>query len=336
MAHQVPRRPISVFRGAVRRAPRLLVALFAVTLTAACGDDDGNADDDTDDSTDDGTDDGSDAAPGADGSVARATGFVPNPAGTIHLVEGITSEGTDPYRRGAFLRDGPDLPPATLLASEGDCEIWTHPVEPPLCDPPCEDGLCVADGECAPFPAPVDAGEITVTGLLEPLRFVPGKLGYTAEPPLPADDQDLFGDTASIAATAPGADAPAFSLSASGVVPLVPDLDLEFDVTLVIEDGVDEVIRWEPESSGGVQLALQVGWHGAAYEALLVCEAEDEAGELVVPGSLISRFPDRVDPTGEAHYSWIARFSRDVAESEAGPIELLVAHRVLILQIEHR
>ena len=113
------------------------------------------------------------------------------------------------------------------------------------------------------------------------------------------------------------------------------DLDLEFDVTLVIEDGVDEVIRWTPESSGRVQLALQVGHHGAPYEALMVCEADDADGEIVVPGSLVTRFPQRSNGL-EQHSSWIARFTRDVLETEAGPVELFVANRILILQIDHR
>jgi hypothetical protein len=192
----------------------------------------------------------------------------------------------------------------------------------------------VADDTCEPFPVPLGAGEIAVSGLAKELRFVPNEYGYRTEPDILPED--LFEAAAAIEATAPGADAPGFTLSVEGVAPLEPDLDLDFDVTLVIEDGVDEVIRWIPEASGRVQLGLQVGWHGTAYEALLLCEADDAAGQLTVPGSLIELFPQRVNPTGEAHSSWIARFDRDVVETPAGPIELYVASRAIILQVEHR
>jgi hypothetical protein len=324
MTHDTARLRASVFRGAAR--------LALLSFLAACGGDDDDAPG-ADASTD--SDAGADAATGPDGSVARTTGFVANPAGTIHLMEGYAGQFQDQYRTGAYLLDGAIQPHATLVDSAGPCEIWSQQPRPALCDPPCEEGYCVADGECEPLPGPVTAGEITVTGLRDELRFVPGEFGYVAEPKLPFEE-DIFEDGAAIEVSAPGDEVAGFDLSATGVVPLVHDLDLEFDVTLVIEDGVDEVVRWIPESSGSVQIALQVGWHGAPYEALLLCEAEDEAGELVIPGSLIERFPDREDPTGEAHSHWIARFNRDVVDSPGGPIELFVGSRVLILQIEHR
>ncbi len=321
MTRDFPAATASVFRGA---AP-LTAALLAIALAACSGDDDGGP------SSDAGDDGGADAAPGADASTDRATEFVANPAGTIQILEGYVGEiGIAAF---ASLRDRAEAPVATLAASEGECEIWTHPTERFDCDPPCE-GACVADDTCEPFPVPQSAGEIAVSGLAEELRFVPSEFGYRTEPDvLP---EDMFEAAAAIEATAPGGDAPGFTLSAEGVAPLEPDLDLDFDVTLVIEDGVDEVIRWVPESSGRVQLGLQVGWHGAAYEALLLCEADDAAGQLTVPGKLIERFPERVNPTGEAHSSWIARFDRDVVEGPAGPIELFVASRAIILQIEHR
>ncbi len=320
MSREIPSTGVSVFRGAVP-----LTLAFLMTLSPACGGDD-DGDDDGSGDIDSGTG-GADAAPGADASTSRVTEFVPNSAGNIDLIEG----NGGPFGVAAALRDGSALPEATLLASEGACEIWTHQVAPGLCDPPCQSGICVADDRCEPFPNSVDAGDIVVTGLSQQLRFEWGKFGY-----LPADDistEDLFDEGAAITATAEGASD--FSLAADGVAPLVADLDLEFDVTLIIEDGVDEVVRWTPEASGRVQLALQVGHHGAPYEGLLVCEADDEDGEIVVPGSLIARFPLQSNGL-EQHSSWIARFTRDVLETEAGPIELFVGNRILIPQLDHR
>ena len=335
MTHDIRRRAASVFRGAVV-PPAVAFSLVALFLAAGCGDDDDGSGDSGDsgdpgDSGDDGAD--GDAAPAPDGSTSRATGYVANPVGSIELIEGYVGErGTG---AAALLRDAPDAPPAELLASEGPCEVWTHALEPAECDPPCELAYCVADDQCAPFPLPVSAGEIAVAGLTEELRFVPGGLGYDVDPELLPED--LFADGAAIEVTAAGDAAPGFSLAAVGVGPLDADLDLEFDVTLVIEDGVDEVIGWTAGGVAGarVQLALQVGHHGAPYEALLVCEADDADGELVVPGSLIQRFPRQSNGL-EQHASWIARFSRDVADGADGPIELMVASRTIIPQLDHR
>jgi hypothetical protein len=328
MTHDIARPAHSVFRG--RLGPLLVAA-----LVAACGgddDDDGAADASGDDAPDDGDDGGDDDGPDASTGTDRTTGYVANPAGFVELVEGYVGEGG--IGAVAVLRSAPDAPPASLVASGGACEVWTHPLEPAQCDPPCQDGVCVADDECAPFPAPIDAGEIQVTGLLDPLRFVPGELGYTSDPDLPPED--LFDDGAAIEVTAAGADAPAFALEATGVAPLEADLDLEFDTTLVLEDGVDREIRWTPGSGDAqVQIALQVGHHGAAYEALLVCEADDADGELVIPGDVIASLP-RQSSGLEQHASWIQRFTRDVADSEGGPVQLEVASRLIILQLDHR
>src|SRR5947207_3259692 len=81
------------------------------------------------------------------------------------------------------------------------------------------------------------AGTIDVTGLSLPVSFTPGDFGYQSDPDVPP--ADLFDDLAAVSATAPGADAPGFTLEASGVVPLDAALDLDFDTTLVLEDGVD-------------------------------------------------------------------------------------------------
>jgi hypothetical protein len=256
------------------------------------------------------------------------TGYVGNRAGTLLLTEGQGGF----INFGAFFYDRTELPEATLVASDGECEVWTHPTPPALCTPPCPSGFCVADDFCEPFPVPANHGDISIAGLDAPLRFDWFNAGYLSDPPSPPEE--LFSDGAAITASAPGAEAPAFSIAVTGVADLEADLDLEDGHTLTIEDGVDEVVRWTAAGSGRIQLALLVGHHGSPYEALLVCESEDD-GELVVPGSLVSLFPRR-QPTGlEQHSSWIARFSRGVVETDAGPIELFLSHRVIIPQLSH-
>ncbi|HTE49309.1 MAG TPA: hypothetical protein VK698_00440 [Kofleriaceae bacterium] len=60
-----------------------------------------------------------------------------------------------------------------------------------------------------------------------------------------------------------------------------------------------------------------MGFHGAPYEALLVCETDDD-GELIVPADLIARFP-RQRSSSLQHPSWLARFSRDVIDTDESP-----------------
>lgn len=284
-------------------------------LLAACGGDDDGASDAGDEP---GTDGG--------GAVDRTTDYVANRAGWVELVEDTTI-GTSMT---AWLLDGANVPQAALLASQGECEVWTHPI-PASCEPACVDGYCVAENECAAFPQLASAGTITVTGLTEDVTFTAGEFGYQSSPKFAPED--LFADGAAVSATAPGDDAPGFTLEASGVPTLVADLDLEFDVTMVLEDGVDREVRWTAESSGRIQLGLQVGWHGAVYEALLLCESDDD-GSLVIPGELIAQFP-RASNGMEQHGSWIARVERDRVDSDAGTVELVVSSQVRIPQLSH-
>ena len=305
---------VSVFR----HSPLALVLAFT-TAASGCGGDD-----------DDGAADGDgDSGSGPDGSTGRSTEYVANSAGLIALTEGQASWLVGTQRLHARLADALEVPPASLLDSSGECEVWVHP-GPALCDPSCNLGACVAEDQCASYPNPVSAGDIVVSGLLEPLSFVPGEFGYSPDREF---SEDLFADGAAITASAPGGDAPGFSLEVTGVAPIEADLDLESGGILRIEDGVDEVVRWTAEASGRIQLVLVVGHHGSSYEALLVCETADD-GELVVPGDLITRFPRQASDL-QSHTSWLARFSRDVVDTDTGPIELIVSSTAIIYAVAH-
>lgn len=96
-----------------------------------------------------------------------------------------------------------------------------------------------------------------------------------------------------------------------------------------LEEGADEVVQWQAAGEGRIQLVLQVGHHGRPMDGLLVCETADD-GELVVPSDLLATFHDVPIFDELQHPSWMARFTRDVVETEAGPIELFVASRRMI------
>lgn len=297
-------------------AHRFLVVI-SITGAAACGEEGGG-----------------DRPPGRpgplpDGSFDRDTDFVANTAGLISLTEGPAGWVVYDQRLYLRLEDGLQVPAASLLASEGECEVWVHPFAPFGCEPACATGYCIAENTCVPFATPVDHGVVTVTGLLEPVRFVNTQFGYIAEPS--EVPEELFTDDAVVTVSAEGGSGPAFALEASGVPAIEPLL--KAGELFRIEDGVDKVIEWRAENSGRIQVALLVGHHGSPYEAMLVCETEDD-GELVIPGDLITAFP-RVQLELTQHPSWIARFSRSVTEIDAGPVELFVSSRALLPAIVH-
>jgi hypothetical protein len=282
------------------------VILLGALLVAACGGTGQPADDAG----------RPDAGPAPDAGSGPDGGAEPARIGLLELVE------LDGWSRAlAQLRDAPEVPPASLLAREGDCEILVHP-SPGFCEPACTTGFCLPGGTCVPWPADVSAGPITVTGLTTPLAFVAGPYGYVSDPPDPP--VDLFAPGALIVATAAGAAGPAFTVEARGVAPLVTTVS-----PLTLADGVDTEVTWQPAAGEArVQLVLLVGWHGAPYEAMLRCEADDD-GALTIPGTLIAALP-RQSSGLEQHPSTLARFTRGVGTTPLGTIELLVASQVFV------
>lgn len=242
--------------------------------------------------------------------------YHPERAGYVNVVEG---PGLAVY---ALVQDGPERPVPAPIAQEGDCVVYRRP-PPALCDPPCTDGVCEAPGTCVPWSQDVDAGTITVTGLKAPLRFERGEFGYE---PTPFPPQDLFddGDAITIAAPGAGGGIPGFSVALTGVAPLAGA-----PPTLALGDGRDLPVAWTP--SGGdarVQLALVVGWHGAPYEAVLLCETDDD-GSLVVPGAIVTALPGASNGL-EQHLSSMMRFRRASVVGPHGPIEFLVGTQVVV------
>ena len=259
---------------------------------------------------------GDDVAPpdGAPAADAGPTDFRPDRVGFVNLVE-----------RGGFmgvwaeLHDRPGVPAPERLAADGDCAVWARPA-PALCDPPCAAGFCAAPGACTPWPENRSAGVITVTGLTAPLRFVPGPYGYEPQPYPP---EDLFAPGAAVTASAPGDTAAGFTVTATGVAPLAASV-----TSLALPGGVDAEVTWTSAGSGRIQLALVVGWHGAPFEAMLLCETADD-GALTVPGGLVTRLP--APSSGlEQHSSSLTRFERAVTTTADGPVELLVGSQVFL------
>jgi len=246
-----------------------------------------------------------------------------NARGRIALLE-IPLRGAQMPSVSAFLFDGPESPPEEPVAQAGACAFYEHALGP--CDESC-DGDCggASPGICLPYPTYASAGDISVTGLEEDLELQFVEPGFYVPETQPMGD--LFQPGASIRVTAPGGDFPAFEMEARGVA----DLDDDFP-TMVLDDDRDHVVTWRAggDEATGFRLVLRTGWHGGPYEMMLLCEAPDE-GQLEIPRELIRMLPRfGLDATLAPHPSEAARFTRRVAETELGTVELLVAHTVRI------
>ncbi|MBA3502262.1 MAG: hypothetical protein M4D80_39780 [Myxococcota bacterium] len=269
--------------------------LLLVVVLAACGD----------------TGSTPDAGPLVD---AGPNDHHPDRVGFVSLVEGAVANPVF-----AMIQNGPELPTLTLAAREGDCAVYRREVNP-RCEPACGDRACTATDTCTPWPKNANAGTITVSGLRSPLVFRGGQFGYV---PDPTPGEDLFDAGASIKVTAPGGVTPAFTASVKGVA----RLEAPFQ-NLSLVDGRDTTVTWTAAADARIQVGLVVGWHGAPYEAMLLCETDDD-GELVIPGAIIKKLP-RASSSLESHPSWIMRFDRSTVMAPAGPIEIIAGSQVFL------
>lgn len=249
-----------------------------------------------------------DASPLADAGAEH--GFLPDAVGIVNLV--MSDFAGPDVGCFAVLRDGPPLPGLERVAEEGECVIWRR-VAPGFCENPCAE-FCTPEGSCVPYPANQSAGTIEVSGLRGPLAFEPTASGYRTVTTI---EGDLFDPDATIVADAAGGEVPGFSLSTTGVQPFEDEIEL-----IALEDDVDAVVTWNAASSGRIQLALRLGWHGAPFTDMLLCETDD-TGSLVIPGALISRFPYFEGGLFQVPSS-IGRFRRDVVTTPDGEVELFV------------
>lgn len=267
-----------------------LARSLALTLTLAalgCGGDDAASPD------------------GGGGLDAGNDDFHVDRVGVINLMEGGSFLGVF-----ASITDGPERPVPTVIASDGDCAVYRRPA-PSLCEGSC-DGVC-EDGVCRPWPATRSAGTITITGLRQALAFEPSSFGYAPSPPPP---DELFADGATIGVSAAGAAVGGFSVELTGPTQLVAPFQ---NLTLV--DGQPATVTWTAASSGRIQVSLVVGWHGAPWEAMLLCETADD-GELIIPGALVSALP-RASSGLESHVSNLTRFDRTSVLGPDGVIEVI-------------
>lgn len=166
-------------------------------------------------------------------------------------------------------------------ARTGECRLLEY--QPASCPIQC-DGVCTQAG-CIPWPTPLDAGTITITGTAAPhqLQRDPASGMYWSG----ALPTDLFADGATITASASGgADLAGFSLSAVAPAPIAIDgLTRPLELPLA----ADYDVTWTAGTDAAVRLTLTSpnGGHGLPYDTIIECASPDD-GVITVPGAFLA------------------------------------------------
>jgi hypothetical protein len=232
---------------------------------------------------------GGGSEPGVDG--APPDPIFSDPDNLVTVMETSYRGETDYTYGGAgarFAGTGGDYLHETMR--EGSCRLLTSDSSY------CVDcnGFCV-DGECQDFPTYRQAGSIAITGLASAVTLT-WQYGYynPAQAPLP---EDLFGPGDAVTATAPGAEVDGFTVTASGVAPIEPELGGSCASELRLTDGQDTVLSWsdpDPEARVRVWMPSPNNGHGLPSNAVIECEGTD-TGSLTIPAALIEAFPALVE-----------------------------------------
>jgi hypothetical protein len=234
-------------------------------------------------------------------------GLVDNPATGESLALGLDGH----------LRREPMPDPMMLVTTMGACRYRTSQLG--FCDPFCENGVCVSDGVCVPFPADHDAGALTLElpGGARTVPFEPyGYQFYEVGDPVQGGQP--------LAVHAPGADFAAFELEAVVPAPLLIEGPWPPDFVR----GQDLVLRWAPDPGARIYLRLvsDTAGHGLYPPAAIECEAPD-TGELLVPWPLLERLLEPANwGCGDCRSSMFTR-RRQVDRGGTDPVTLRVERR---------
>ena len=270
-----------------------------------------------------------DGGPGGDAGPDVDAGTAATRVGEIRVVE----QGERGFAWAKLAPDGLTIWQREVM-NDGTCRLLAY--QPASCDEFC-DGICVEHNVCAPWPTYVSAGTLTFSGLKEEVALSFGaSYGYSS-----TDQQlgDLFDPGDPVTLVASGGEVPAFELAASGTTPVVSESIV--DDKLALANGSDATFRWTPADAGArVRLTINANnqGHGAPYAAILVCDAADADGSLVIPRAMIEAFPAtqawEFCAGSDCPPSSVLRYGRDTVTRDGGQIELLVGSERLF-GVEH-
>ncbi len=224
-----------------------------------------------------------------------------------------------------------DGPTPQLIAwdpheTEGDCTL-SKP-RAPYCESCPGTEVCVDEGVCMAYPTAEDVGMVTVTGVhpstgeasftMEALAGNYQPMGY--ELPFPAFDE---GEAITFAA-AGSAFAPAFTLEARGIAPLVLT-----STAFVLTDGQPLSVQWTAAGAAAtstVHLRLEIAHHGG-YKGRVDCDVPD-TGTFQIPASLV----DHLKALGVAGFPTlvVTRSDVDSATLDAGIVKLVISSEISV------
>jgi hypothetical protein len=278
---------------------RGLSAALAIGLAGACGGDDGGEPAGGNGSGSGGAAGGG-AGMGSAGSAGSAGSGEPTATGPAYgpfIVELIaaTAVGVIAKPRPArtditgFIRDGvkPDTEGWETIEEVGDCALLAP--DPPSCVPACRAGYesCAFGDTCVPIPNKLSVGQVTVSGLGEPIALedeVAGNYtlpnGLTRPYPPCAEGEPIM-----LAAEGVGQDP--FTLQ----VPCVATLEAPEPVALA--EGTPIELRWSapamPELTE-LHVHLNIAHHGG-IDTKIECATDDD-GELDIDAALVDGLID--------------------------------------------
>jgi hypothetical protein len=256
--------------------------------------------------------------PGADDG--RPLSYEPCPAGervgsfVIELTDAYTSVGGKVFDAVAP-RDVP-----VEVSSEGDCTLFTTPVMQcnPACDPSAQ--VCGAGNQCLPQPRARDVGDVTVRGLLVPLRLQPNDVTKAYTNPASAQlPQPGFEPGARLRLSSSGGDYAPIDLSGWGV-----SLLQGVSNPVAVQAGQGVPVSWQAPQDPGparVHLNLNINHHGSSTN-WIECDVPD-SGSASVPAGLV----DTLLARGQSGFPTltVTRRSASSTQIEPGCVELLVS-----------
>ncbi len=286
--------------------------LSVLLLIAACGGDDAVA---------------PDAGIGPDADPGRAS------LGTIRVTEqrSVYDDGSGTpatYRSSGvqasfYVGGSPQFHREAMRA--GGCVLQTY--APASCTPACNLGYCVDTNVCEPFGTLASAGRLTVTGTTATVVIDPQQGYYYTQTQLP---ENLFAGDATVTAAFAGDEIAAATLTAGAVEDIVTEFD-DGVLDVPYPAGADFAVRWTPSGDDSrVRLTINANnqGHGMPYLGIITCEADDDAGELLVPEAMLDAFPATeawsICAGTDCPQSTITRYRRDAVPVDDAEIVLEV------------
>lgn len=205
----------------------------------------------------------------------------------------------------------------------GDCTLYKPRV--PYCEEPCGgSAVCVEDDVCQDYPASMSAGIVTVKGI----ETSDSKTEFAMKPisnnyqsadthPYPA-----FDEGSTITFSAAGDTVRKFTLTSSGIAPLVI-----LNESIPIEEGNAIILTWEAPSIKditAIHVKMDISHHGGS-KGKIECDTEDD-GELELGADIVKELVN----LGIAGFPTIitTRYAVGNYPSEFGIIALTVSSEV--------